>query len=255
MQRSFHRNAFTLIELLVVIAIIGILVALLLPAVQQAREAARRMSCSNNMRQMVLATHNYMDTLRTMPPFVCLTAPGDGTGGTNGAAWSIHARILPYMEQQNLQNLIDFQYNYSDLKNAPQHANVSQMRIPNYCCPSENRLGVRVGTTQNHFPTTYGANLGTWFTFDAPSGQAGNGAFVINSDVGPQSIYDGLSNTIAFAEVNAYQARITGSTGNPSIMGVAPPPDVSTLLGYAGTPASVPATGTTTNSPTPAANP
>src|SRR6187401_1724514 len=113
------RRAFTLVELLVVIAIIGILVALLLPAVQAAREAGRRAQCSNNMKQMVLATHNYMDTLRSMPPFSCPPPPGSTGGG-----WSLQARILPYLEQQNLQGLINFNYSYSDVVNVPSHAQV-----------------------------------------------------------------------------------------------------------------------------------
>src|SRR6478609_8897935 len=104
MTQRIRRYGFTLVELLVVIAIIGVLVALLLPAVQAAREAARRMSCGNNLKQMVLATHNYMDTLQCLPPAVCFSTSG-------GGSWSAQARILPYLEQANLQNIIDFRYN------------------------------------------------------------------------------------------------------------------------------------------------
>src|SRR5690349_12584828 len=104
------RTAFTLVELLVVIAIIGILVALLLPAVQAAREAGRRAQCGNNMKQMVLATHNYMDSLRSLPAFSLPPMPG-----APGGNWSLQARILPYLEQSNLQGMINFNYNYSDI--------------------------------------------------------------------------------------------------------------------------------------------
>ena len=92
------RHGFTLVELLVVIAIIGILVALLLPAVQAAREASRRMSCSNNLKQICLAMHNYESTHRVFPP------------GQLGFPWvfSAHSQLLPFAEQKNLQELLNF---------------------------------------------------------------------------------------------------------------------------------------------------
>ncbi len=125
-------RGFTLVELLVVIVIIGVLAGLLLPAVQQARESARRMQCASNLRQLVIATQNYMDTFKGVPPAVCF-APGVS------ANWSLHARLLPFVEQANLQNIIDFRYNYNDLTNAPQHAEVTRMRIPLFLCPDESK--------------------------------------------------------------------------------------------------------------------
>src|SRR5690349_22458600 len=102
------RRAFTLVELLVVIAIIGILVALLLPAVQSAREAARRMQCQNNLKQLGLALHNYHDTNQSFPP--CMSFDKDVSDISNTpnyrANWVI--RILPFCEQQNLYNAFDF---------------------------------------------------------------------------------------------------------------------------------------------------
>lgn len=101
--RARHR-AFTLVEVLVVIAIIGILIAMLLPAVQAAREAARRMQCSNNLRQMGLATHNYSATYNMLP-----------NAGWPGTVYPIDysplAKLLPFCEQSNLQDLIDFSIN------------------------------------------------------------------------------------------------------------------------------------------------
>src|SRR3954454_21148910 len=102
---SAHRvRGFTLIELLVVIAIIAVLVALLLPAVQQAREAARRVQCKNNLKQMGLALHNYLDVYTCFPPLGCYPAAAVGQWKT----FSAQARLLPYLEQANLQNLIDW---------------------------------------------------------------------------------------------------------------------------------------------------
>ena len=101
-----RQRGFTLIELLVVIAIIAILVALLLPAVQQAREAARRTQCKNNLKQLAIAVHNYHDTHRVYPF-------GKGpsyAGAPVYARWSQHAMLLPYIEQDNLYKSIDFNF-------------------------------------------------------------------------------------------------------------------------------------------------
>src|SRR5438874_354799 len=107
-------NGFTLVELLVVIAIIGVLVALLLPAVQSAREAARRTQCMNNLRQIGLALHTYHDTFRVFPPSYLIVpggsanmGPPDPDNGDAGPGWTALMLILPQMEQANLYNAFD----------------------------------------------------------------------------------------------------------------------------------------------------
>ncbi|MCA9154793.1 MAG: DUF1559 domain-containing protein [Planctomycetales bacterium] len=143
-QIANRRPAFTLVELLVVIAIIGVLVAMLLPAVQSAREAARRTQCKNNMKQIILAIHNYHDTLRIFPPGYISNNPGTNSswcrsGGVQGAPWTV--LILPYAEQNNLYDQFDF--------NVPFQATSNQMAPPNssiivpldmYTCPSDVRF-------------------------------------------------------------------------------------------------------------------
>jgi len=226
-KRRHSPNAFTLVELLVVIAIIGILIALLLPAIQAAREAARRSQCSNNLRQLSLAMSNHLAAQKFVPPAL------DWSKSTS-SNWSVLARLLPYVEEESLRNLINFQYNYGDVTNAPQHAQVSQMKIPIFVCPSEQQQEPKVGGSQNHFPPTYGANQGTWFTFDPSTGNISNGAFVVNKKLSDKAFTDGMSKTLAFSEVKAYTAKIANS-GNPSALGSAIPDTPAAVVASGGT--------------------
>jgi prepilin-type N-terminal cleavage/methylation domain-containing protein len=123
------RHGFTLVELLVVIAIIGVLVALLLPAVQAARESARRMSCTNNQRQMGVALHNFHDTFGTFPPGGVTNGPCCGT--QSGPTWTIF--ILPYMEQQALYD----RYDQTQANEGANNAFVRTQFVKSYSCPSD----------------------------------------------------------------------------------------------------------------------
>jgi type II secretory pathway pseudopilin PulG len=216
-----------LVELLVVIAIIGVLIALLLPAVQAAREAARRSQCANNLKQDILAAQNYLSANKHMPPAVDWSV-------TTTSNWSALARLLPFMEQTSLKNIIDLRYNYNDLTNAPQHAQVTAMKVPMYACPDEELSEPRVGVTQTHFPTNYAINYGSWFVWDAATHSAGNGAFAVNTKLGDRAYTDGMSNTLAFSEVKAYQAKLQNG-GNPNSLNAPIPDVVATVVGYGGT--------------------
>ncbi|MHB8974470.1 MAG: DUF1559 domain-containing protein [Pirellulaceae bacterium] len=200
------RHAFTLVELLVVIAIIGVLVGVLLPAVQAAREAARRMSCSNNMKQVGLALHNFELALRHYPPSWKPTPPVSTGGSVNG--WSAQAQLLPYLEQNNIAEYIDFEKSYelaSALNLGGQMTPLSATRIPTYLCPAEIRDERRLaGSVPEHYPLNYAVNEGIWFVYDPVTYRGGEGAFYPGSRLRPGDFRDGMSNTLAFAEVKAW---------------------------------------------------
>ena len=212
-----RRKAFTLVELLVVIAIIGILIALLLPAVQAAREAARRMSCTNNMKQIGLGLHMYHDTFKTLPAGWRGFDPGSGQPdwfGLPGWAWS--ASILPYMEQTAIHDsLIHFDYSITD----PVNDQVRVTEISIFRCPTDTGEktfdleggGPSVGPGVT-FPIEIatGNYIGAFGTIDFhhvcnPSspefnGCEGNGTFFLNRQIRFAEIQDGLSNTLVVGE-------------------------------------------------------
>lgn len=206
LRQHLPRRAFTLVELLVVIAIIGILIGMLLPAVQQVREAARRMTCGNNLKQLALATHNFESSFGKLPAS-WKPAGNPDSGSVDG--WSVQAQILPYLEQANLHDEIDFSMSYTaipPINLGGQSVLLPAARVPTYLCPSEINDVPRTDSAGNriHYPLNYAANSGKWFVYDPASQEVGSGALVTNQQLSMGSFFDGTSNTLLFSEVKAY---------------------------------------------------
>jgi prepilin-type N-terminal cleavage/methylation domain-containing protein/prepilin-type processing-associated H-X9-DG protein len=202
-----RRSAFTLIELLVVIAIIAVLIALLLPAVQMAREAARRIQCVNNLKQLGLAVHNYESALNSLP------------GMGSGRRWySIQARLLPFVEQENLQRVFSsdedlFMFSGTSTINPSQQTAASTV-VGVFLCPSDGRQPIFTGYNGGTFAgTNYMACVGTGdparLSYDPrfPT----DGVVWCDSGVRLADVRDGTSNTMIFSEsLLGYGSNTTG---------------------------------------------
>jgi prepilin-type N-terminal cleavage/methylation domain-containing protein/prepilin-type processing-associated H-X9-DG protein len=202
-SHSAHRG-FTLIEVLVVIAIISVLIALLLPAVQSAREAARRASCVNNLKQLALASSNYEKTYGSYPIGVHFTF-----GISTCSHWIAQ---LPFFEQQPLYNAVNFDWNAMSAANTT----ISSVLLSSLLCPSDPLVNTPVlydtslvGDPIKFYPgtvrfqlTSYKACAGTWFlnSRDAELQRECNGMFLRQQVVRPAEVGDGLSNTILYSE-------------------------------------------------------
>lgn len=208
--QQFTRAAFTLIELLVAIAIMAILIGLLLPAVQHARSAAARAQCLNNLRQLALAIHNFEGARGAFPP------TGIYPAGVKGSSWSGLAHVLPFIEQENLQNLIDFSMSYG------LQPPVTGVRVATFLCPSEPNGSARADGKLTHYPANYAFNMGSWLVYDAVNRSGGDGAFPVGAQLRRKAFTDGLSNTLAMSEVKAWNPYLRD--GHNPAAALAPPP-------------------------------
>ncbi|MFO0817655.1 MAG: DUF1559 domain-containing protein [Pirellulales bacterium] len=246
MKRGRPKSGFTLVELLVVIAIIGVLVSILVPAVQAARESARVMSCKNNLKQLGLAAQLYHDTHGTFPPaYLAELAPtlivpgvnsdgvksvlsGSGLGGMTAdqwkrfdapppapqvimpqtPGWGWAALLLPFMEGQTIHDQIDFNSPVED----PKHNAVRKLSIRQLNCPTDWHVGVYTILTEGNEPivdahtSSYTSNFGSYGLINQDP-DTGNGMFQRNSGHRLASILDGTSQTILFGERGAMLAK------------------------------------------------
>jgi prepilin-type N-terminal cleavage/methylation domain-containing protein/prepilin-type processing-associated H-X9-DG protein len=216
---SQTRHAFTLVELLVVIAILAILVALLIPAVQAARTAAANVRCKNNLRQLGIASHNFECANGHFPSL-------DKFAPIDGVSWSVHSRLLPFIEQDNVNNAVDFNEGYDD---QPQ---ITRQRISVFLCPAEiNDEGYQERPDRLLYPSSYGFCYGTWFIYDPATGKCGDGAISVNIPLRAAEIIDGLSATLYAADVKTWTPYYRDG-GTPDDAATPPPATVDELLAY-----------------------
>ena len=205
-----RRRGFTLIELLVVIAIIAVLIALLLPAVQAAREAARRMQCTNNLKQIGLGLHNYHSTLGVFPVGYMIPGPSAALiSFPDHYAWSVLAQMTPYLEQSTVYNALNFNFPVRTAPGFPGYgappfsiflANTTAVaiRVNVFLCPSDGAPA----PDPTSGPSNYAFSTGDGLTGPGGPGDptGGNGAFILGPPQSVATLVDGSSNTAAASE-------------------------------------------------------
>ena len=206
-QRTTVRTAFTLVELLVVIAIIGILIGMLLPAVQMVREAARRAKCANNLKQISLAALNFESAHQVFPTgSVAKPFPGKPGHPHNFYRWSTLAHLTPYLEQVNLYDLIDLSVPLfgepGGFELSVENRQAAATFVPGFLCPSDIATPVSSGYgVEDLGPTNYAACAGSGAGGGTPFGDEGaDGVFYVNSELPVSALYDGTSHTAFFSE-------------------------------------------------------
>jgi prepilin-type N-terminal cleavage/methylation domain-containing protein/prepilin-type processing-associated H-X9-DG protein len=200
-MKSQTRRGFTLIELLVVISIIAVLIALLLPAVQSAREAARRAQCSNNLKQIGLAMHNYHTAVGTFPPggsYIWYTSYNVGWG-----TWSAQGLMLGYLEQMSLYNAANFSWATQMNPGWNINSTVSLTIISSFICPSDGLSPSKPSASSwqwTGMTNNYPASVGTTTNYNVSVGDTTGVFNQGHRSYGVQNITDGTSQTIAFGE-------------------------------------------------------
>ena len=207
MTKLLRRRAFTLIELLVVIAIIAVLIGLLLPAVQRVREAANRLKCANNLKQLGLALHNYHDRLDSFPPGY--SSRGAAPDGTDlGPGWGWAAYLLADIEQDHLRRQLDFNTGLRDAVYATQRV----VKLSVFRCPSDQQVetftvtgtdGRQTDVAHANYVAVFGSN-----EMEEDPGQ-GNGMFFRNSRLRMTDVHDGTSNTLMVGERSSNLGKAT----------------------------------------------
>lgn len=222
MSYRFKRQGFTLVELLVVIAIIGILVGLLLPAVQAAREAARRMQCSNSLKQLALACHNYESAHKSFPTGQIFSVAGDQRTNFRRNGWSWTALLLPFVEQGNQYNALDFKLDMHDLPNVELIKN----RNPAFECASASNLPERGVASDRilYAPTSYVGVAGAFpssFIHGGNRSPRRDGMFLRDGRIKFGDISDGTSNVLLIGETIHYRGIKAGmpATWDPNLYG------------------------------------
>lgn len=192
--RSRSRDAFTLVELLVVIAIIGVLIALLLPAVQQAREAARRSQCVNNLKQLALAMHNFHDTNNTFPKNTY--GPNAGVSWSGWHLFSANYKILPFIEQENLYDQFDLNGTWGANQSGPMNVSLAAFKCPS-SPPAPDSATISWGGPGSNYGWSSGSSP---YTAHSCTRANCNGMITTKDETKMADVTDGLSNTIFVSE-------------------------------------------------------